>query len=118
MRKKRIVLTALLVSAILCLLICFVATVNIWVPEEWKWLAKPAADISFAVASILIVLWMAIRRAPGDKILLDREEAASLRKVLTCVPWWFVFSVMAITGVAIWIGTWTSWWAAKQYPIQ
>ena len=119
MRKKRIVLRALLVSAIFCLLLgLLAATKPGWVPEAYRWLADPVTNIASHLACLLIILWMAIRRMPGDKLLLDREEAAGLQRVLTCIPWWFVFSVMAIIGVAIWIGTWSSWWAAQQYPIQ
>jgi hypothetical protein len=114
MQKKRLALRALLVSGVVCLLLSVFAAVKVWVPEEYRWLARPVANIASPLASILIVLWISLRHMPGEKLLLDREEIAILRGA----PWWFIFSVMAVLGLAIWIGTWASWWAGQRYLIQ
>jgi hypothetical protein len=82
-------------------------------PEEYRWLAEPMANAAHWVGTTLLILWGVMRRMPGDKLLLDRGEVAILRRA----PWWFVFSVMGVVGVAIWIGTWASWWAGQRYSI-
>jgi magnesium-transporting ATPase (P-type) len=113
MQKKRAVMTVVLTVAIICLLVSLVLAVHGGVREEDRWLPQWAANAIYSLASTLIVLWIALRYMPAEKLLLDREEVQILRRA----PWWFIGSVAGVLGLALWIGTWVNWWAAGRYPI-